>query len=128
MATSQGDDDNVMSENNLTPLIIVMLILLILLFVAVPMLPNAVPVTLPKATTDLLIPPQVAPDRISVTGDGALYFDDIAHSESELKDHIGSIVESKDATVEIMADEQIEYEIVSKIMNSWPAGKHASNN
>lgn len=134
MAIPRSDDDNVTSENNLTPLIAAMLVLLILLFVAAPLffvsaplLSNAVPVTLPKATTDLLIPPQVAPDRISVIGDGAHYLEDPVYLETELKDHI-NLVNQNEASAGIMADEQIEYEILSKVMNSWLLAKPTSSN
>lgn len=116
MTISHNGGDNMMSEINVTPLVDVMLVLLTVFIVTAPLLINAVPVTLPKATTDLLIPPQEEPARISVTGDGTIYLDNVMLSESELKVRLHEIALNRDTIVEIMADEQVEYGIVAKVM------------
>lgn len=116
MAISPGGDDNMMSEINVTPLVDVMLVLLTVFIVTAPLLMNAVPVTLPKATTDLLIPPQGEPVRISVTGDGSLYFNDAMLSQSELDIRLQETAQNQEITVEILADERVEYGIVAKVM------------
>ncbi|HCC81977.1 MAG TPA: biopolymer transporter ExbD, partial [Methylophaga sp.] len=53
MAMNMGSDDTAMSEINVTPLVDVMLVLLTIFIVTAPLLTNAVPVNLPKATSDL---------------------------------------------------------------------------
>ncbi len=45
---TQGEDDPLMSEINVTPLVDVMLVLLVVFIVTAPLLNNAVRVTLPK--------------------------------------------------------------------------------
>ncbi|CAG0996570.1 Biopolymer transport protein ExbD [Methylophilaceae bacterium] len=115
MAMPPGGNDNMMSEINVTPLVDVMLVLLTVFIVTAPLLMNAVPVTLPRATTDLSIP-QFESARISVTGDGTLYFNDVMLSRSELDERLKKAAGNKDVSVEILADEKVEYGIVAKVM------------
>ncbi|WP_137718492.1 ExbD/TolR family protein [Methylobacillus flagellatus] len=115
MAMTPGSDDSMMSEINVTPLVDVMLVLLTVFIVTAPLLMNAVPVTLPKATTDASIP-QLKSVRISVTGDGTLYFNDTALSADALNVRLKQAAQNKDISVEIFADERVEYGIVAKVM------------
>lgn len=115
MAMTPGSDDSMMSEINVTPLVDVMLVLLTVFIVTAPLLMNAVPVTLPKATTDASIP-QLKSVRISVTGDGTLYFNDTALSSEALNVRLKQAAQNKDISVEIFADERVEYGIVAKVM------------
>ncbi|WP_292751689.1 ExbD/TolR family protein, partial [Methylophaga sp. UBA4204] len=73
MAMNMGSDDTAMSEINVTPLVDVMLVLLTIFIVTAPLLTNAVPVNLPKATSDLSLT-QPNTISISVTDDGTVYF------------------------------------------------------
>ncbi|MDP2247401.1 MAG: biopolymer transporter ExbD [Nitrosomonadales bacterium] len=115
MAMMPGGGDNMMSEINVTPLVDVMLVLLVVFIVTAPLLMNAVPVTLPRATTDLANL-QVESARISVTGDGAIYFNDDQLSMPELDARLIEAAENQDISVEIMADEKVEYGVVAKVM------------
>jgi biopolymer transport protein ExbD len=115
MAMTPGGDDNMMSEINVTPLVDVMLVLLTVFIVTAPLLMNAVPVNLPRATADLSTT-QLESARVSVTGDGTLYFNDIGVSQSELDARLRQVAGNADATVEIFADEKVEYGIVAKVM------------
>jgi len=93
----------------------VMLVLLTVFIVTAPLLMNAVPVNLPRATADLSTT-QLESARVSVTGDGTLYFNDIGVSQSELDARLRQVAGNADATVEIFADEKVEYGIVAKVM------------
>ncbi len=115
MAMTPGGDDNMMSEINVTPLVDVMLVLLTVFIVTAPLLMNAVPVNLPRATADLSTT-QLESTRVSVTGDGTLYFNDVGVSQSELDARLRQVAGNADATVEIFADEKVEYGIVAKVM------------
>lgn len=117
MAMNMGSDDTAMSEINVTPLVDVMLVLLTIFIVTAPLLTNAVPVNLPKATSDLsLTPPNTI--SISVTDDGTVYFTDEAVSQEELDLRLLQTAENADSTVEIFADEKAEYGKVAKVMAS----------
>ena len=48
--TLDGDDDEVMSEINMTPLVDVMLVLLIIFIITIPVINHAVKIDLPRAT------------------------------------------------------------------------------
>ncbi|XJC90084.1 biopolymer transporter ExbD [Pectobacterium zantedeschiae] len=48
MAFTSRNDDDVMSEMNITPLVDVMLVLLVVFIVTAPMLTNAIPIQLTK--------------------------------------------------------------------------------
>jgi biopolymer transport protein TolR len=54
MAFSTQDNDEVLSEINVTPLVDVMLVLLVVFIVTAPLLTNAIPINLPK--TDSVAP------------------------------------------------------------------------
>lgn len=117
MAMNMGSDDAAMSEINVTPLVDVMLVLLTIFIVTAPLLTNAVPVNLPKATSDLSLT-QPNTISISVTDDGTVYFTDEAVSQEDLDLRLLQTAENADSTVEIFADEKAEYGKVAKVMAS----------
>ena len=117
MAMNMGSDDAAMSEINVTPLVDVMLVLLTIFIVTAPLLTNAVPVNLPKATSDLSLT-QPNTISISVTDDGTVYFTDEAVSQEDLDLRLMQTSENADSTVEIFADEKAEYGQVAKVMTA----------
>lgn len=115
MAMNMGSDDNAMSEINVTPLVDVMLVLLTIFIVTAPLMVNSVPVNLPKANSELSL---TQPESISigVTEDGTLYFDEQVVSSDELDVHLIQAAQNSDSTIEIFADEKVEYGKVAKVM------------
>ena len=78
------DDDEVMTEINMTPLIDVMLVLLIVFILAVPAIHSAVPLTLPRASS--AAPQQPAePVRLDIDAQGRTYWNGKAVEEDALK-------------------------------------------
>ena len=78
------DDDEVMTEVNMTPLIDVMLVLLIVFILAVPAIHSAVPLTLPRASS--AAPQQPAePVRLDIDAQGRTYWNGKAVEEDALK-------------------------------------------
>ncbi len=78
------DDDEVMTEINMTPLIDVMLVLLIVFILAVPAIHSAVPLTLPRASSTA--PQQPAePVRLDIDAQGRTYWNSKAVDEDALK-------------------------------------------
>lgn len=53
MVFTYRNDDDMLSEMNITPLVEVMLVLLVVFIVTAPMLTNAIPVQLPKTAAVL---------------------------------------------------------------------------
>ena len=78
------DDDEVMNEINMTPLIDVMLVLLIVFILAVPAIHSAVPLTLPR--TNSAAPQQPSePVRLDIDAQGRTYWNGKAVEEDALK-------------------------------------------
>ncbi len=78
------DDNEVMTEINMTPLIDVMLVLLIVFILAVPTMHSAVPLTLPHASSAAPQQP-VEPVRLDIDAQGRTYWNGKAVDEDALK-------------------------------------------
>ncbi|HIH2626958.1 TPA: biopolymer transporter ExbD [Burkholderia cenocepacia] len=95
--SSSSDNDDVLSEINITPLVDVMLVLLVAFIVTAPLLNNAVHVNLPNtvATAPADRKPNVT---VSVDGKGVVYLDKRA------------------VALDLQADEHVPYGTVAKLM------------
>ena len=73
MATSVREDDDVLSEINITPLVDVMLVLLIIFLITVPVVVESTPVDLPKESN---IPTQTKPENVVLvaTKEGQMFW------------------------------------------------------
>ena len=118
MAISTSQDDDVVSDINITPLVDVMLVLLIVFIVTAPLLTNSVKVNLPKAA------PTQSTDQnkalvISVKPDGAIFLDKdpvkLENFEQEITQR--KIANSKLA-LNLNADEPVPYGTVAKLLAS----------
>jgi biopolymer transport protein ExbD len=84
MAFRPYDDDEVMSEINVTPLVDVMLVLLIIFMITVPVMKQAVQIQLPQAASQPLDPkPQAV--RLMVDAQGHYFLDNARVSADELR-------------------------------------------
>lgn len=114
--SSQGDNDDVMSEINVTPLVDVMLVLLIVFIVTAPVMTNAIAVNLPK-TASTKPAEQKKPITISVNAEGKAYLDknqlELAQLESELKSNQAS---NPAQVYHLSSDEAVKYGAVAKVM------------
>lgn len=115
MAMNSGGSENMMSEINVTPLVDVMLVLLTIFIVTAPLLMNAVPLNLPKATADVAVT-QPESVTISVTEDGSTFFDKEAMTPEALDRQLVLAADNKEQIVEIFADEKAEYGAVADVM------------
>ena len=110
-----NDNDGMMSEINVTPLVDVMLVLLTVFIVTAPLLMNAVSVKLPKASAEVAITqPKTA--HISVTAHGDIYLDEALLTQEALEAQLSTAAAVPDYAVEIYADEKAEYGAVAKVM------------
>lgn len=118
MAISTSQDDDVVSDINITPLVDVMLVLLIVFIVTAPLLTNSVKVNLPKAA------PTQSTDQnkalmISVKPDGAIFLD---KDPVNLETFEQEITQRKNANsklaLNLNADETVPYGTVAKLLAS----------
>jgi biopolymer transport protein ExbD len=118
MAISTSQDDDVVSDINITPLVDVMLVLLIVFIVTAPLLTNSVKVNLPKAA------PTQSTDQnkalvISVKPDGAIFLD---KDPINLENFEQEITQRKNANsklaLNLNADETVPYGTVAKLLAS----------
>jgi biopolymer transport protein ExbD len=117
VGSADGDDDEVVSAINTTPLVDVMLVLLIIFLITIPVVTHTIPVTLPKETNQAL---QTKPQNIviAVTKDGDYYWNqekvaDIAGLKEKLKG-IANIEPQPE--VHIRGDAGGRYEFVGKVV------------
>ena len=118
MAISTSQDDDVVSDINITPLVDVMLVLLIVFIVTAPLLTNSVKVNLPKAA------PTQSTDQnkalvISVKPDGAIFLDkDPVNLETFEQEITQRKTANSKLALNLNADETVPYGTVAKLLAS----------
>jgi biopolymer transport protein ExbD len=116
MAVSTAEDNDVLSEINITPLVDVMLVLLVAFVITIPALTNAIHVNLPRTVQTTPAEQQKA---ITVTVDtaGTIYFDDLVVAESGLAARLEQIkAASAEPSLHLRADDRVPYGSVAKVM------------
>ena len=111
------DDDEVMNEINMTPLIDVMLVLLIVFILAVPAIHSAVPLTLPRANS--AAPQQPAePVRLDIDAQGRTYWNGKAVDGDALKANAQQAAAlDPQPVVRLSGDRAVAYERVLQTLN-----------
>lgn len=110
------DNDDVVSEINMTPLVDVMLVLLIIFIITVPVLTHSVKLDLPQASNT---PDEVKPDTImlSVTASGTLYWNESALSHEELEVKLQEVVgRQPQPEIHLRGDRSVDYGHVIRVM------------
>ncbi|MGB3609114.1 MAG: biopolymer transporter ExbD [Cellvibrio sp.] len=118
MAFGGGLDDNeeVMSEINMTPLVDVMLVLLIIFIITVPVLTHSIKVDLPRADNTINdIKPETV--NLAVTGEGVYHWNETQVSLEELEQRLSLAAQQEpQPEIHIRGDRQVDYEHVIKAM------------
>lgn len=114
MAMVQNGREGMMSEINVTPLVDVMLVLLTIFIVTAPLLMNAVSVKLPKAAATTQIS-KINSVRVSITEEGRIYVDQRVVADT-LENELKRLRTQGDLSVEILADESVQYGHVARAM------------
>lgn len=118
MAISTSDDDEVVGEINITPLVDVMLVLLIVFIVTAPLLTNSVKVNLPKTSPTQSTDQQKAL-VISVKADGAIYLDQQLVQPEQFEQQIQQRKQANQKlALNLNADEQVPYGTIAKLLAS----------
>ena len=112
------DDDEVMTEINMTPLIDVMLVLLIVFILAVPAIQSAVPLTLPRASS--AAPQQPAdPVRLDIDAQGRTYWNGTAVGDDALKTQAQQAAAlDPQPVVRLSGDRAVAYERVLQTLST----------
>jgi biopolymer transport protein ExbD len=112
-----GDEDEVVSAINTTPLVDVMLVLLIIFLITIPVVTHSIPVQLPKETN---VVTQTKPENvlISVSRDGDLFWNMEYLGDLEvLVERLKKVsVLSPQPEVHIRGDMDARYESVGKVV------------
>jgi biopolymer transport protein ExbD len=110
-----SQEDQVMSEINVTPLVDVMLVLLTVFIVTAPLLMNAVSVKLPQANAQIAkTEPKTL--QLSISTQGEITLNTTPITITALSDELTMLKTSTDPAIEIYADEQAAYGTVAKVM------------
>lgn len=113
----EHDDDGVMAEINMTPLVDVMLVLLIIFMITMPVVTRQLPVTLPEAAAAVQPDPEPAL-LVSVVADGGVQVDGDPVAPAELARRLASEAQARpDATVHLAADASVPYGDVMRVMD-----------
>lgn len=118
MAISTAQDDDVVSEINITPLVDVMLVLLIVFIVTAPLLTHNVKVNLPKAA-----PTQATEQNkavvVSVKPDGSIYLDKNQVSATDFEAAVQRLKHSyPNLALTFNADTKVPYGTVAQLLAS----------
>ena len=117
MGSPDGDDDEVNSTINTTPLVDVMLVLLIIFLITIPVVTNTVPVKLPSETNQ---PYQTKPENITlaVNKDGDLFWNEqfIASTDALFDKLKVEAVKVPQPELHIRGDQNARYEFVGKVI------------
>ncbi|KAI3589841.1 Biopolymer transport protein ExbD/TolR [Cupriavidus sp. U2] len=114
--TLDGDDDEVMSEINMTPLVDVMLVLLIIFIITIPVINHAVKIDLPRATNQ---PNDAKPQSINVSVDaqGKVFWNQEEVDQAQLEQRIASAAQLQpQPELHLRADRDVRYERVAEVM------------
>jgi biopolymer transport protein ExbD len=116
-AQGDGEDEDLVSAINTTPLVDVMLVLLIIFLITIPVAIHTVPVQLPPEINQ---PTQTKPENVvlSVTRDGDVYWNDkLVPDYGALLDRLKKVSPVQpQPEVHIRGDEGARYEFVGKVV------------
>lgn len=111
-----GNDDDVMNEINMTPMVDIMLVLLIIFIITVPVLKHAVNIDLPRATNEVQnIKPETI--RLSVNSQGTYYINETPITDADLLPLFkAAATQNPQPELHIRGDKAVRYERVAEVM------------
>jgi biopolymer transport protein ExbD len=117
VGSSDGDEDEVVSTINTTPLVDVMLVLLIIFLITIPVVTTSIPVQLPKESNEVR---ETKPENINISVDaaGRIFWNDLQIANTNaLIDRLKKIaVLTPQPAVHIRGDGAARYEAVGRII------------
>ena len=117
VGTAEGDEDEVVSAINTTPLVDVMLVLLIIFLITVPVVTTSIPVQLPKERNEIR---ETKPENIviSVDSNAQIYWNELRlPNTNALVERLKKVaVLTPQPEVQIRGDGRANYEGVGKVV------------
>jgi biopolymer transport protein TolR len=113
-----GNDEQVLADINVTPLVDVMLVLLIIFMIAAPMLHQGIEVALPKADATNLPMRMEDPLVLSVDRGGSLFVRETPVEIDELVEQVRQQIAARgDDTVFLKGDREVPYGRVIEVLD-----------
>lgn len=119
---ASDDDDGLMNEINMTPLVDVMLVLLIVFMVTIPVIRHAVKIDLPHASSQKedTKPAQI---NVSIDANGDVTWDGTAVDDKTLQAKIAAAAQTEpQPELHLSADRKVAYEKVAQVMSAAQSG------
>ena len=114
---AEGEEDEVVSTINTTPLVDVMLVLLIIFLITIPVVTTSIPVTLPKELNEVR---ETKPENITLSVDtqGRIYWNDLRIANTNaLLDRLKKVaVLNPQPEVQIRGDGNASYDSIGRII------------
>ena len=113
---SADDDDDVMNEINMTPMVDIMLVLLIIFIITIPVMKHSVNIDLPRATNEVQ---NAKPEtiRLSVDATGTYFVNEAQIADSELAPKLKAAAsQNPQPELHIRGDKAVRYERVAEAM------------
>ena len=111
-----GNDDDVMNEINMTPMVDIMLVLLIIFIITVPVMKHSVNIDLPRASSEAQnIKPETL--RLSVDAQGAYFMNETPITDADLLLQLRTAAaQNPQPELHIRGDKAVRYERVAVAM------------
>ena len=113
---STGNDDDVMNEINMTPMVDIMLVLLIIFIITIPVMKHSVNIDLPRATNEVQ---NVKPEtiRLGVDAQGSYYVNEAQIADTDLAPRLkAAAAQNPQPELHIRGDKAVRYERVAEAM------------
>ena len=118
LGNGNGDDDPVMADINVTPLVDVMLVLLIIFMIAAPMLHQGIEVALPRAQATPLQLRMEDPLVLSIDRDGKVFLRETPVEIEDLVDQVKAQTEARgDDSVFLKGDREVPYGRIIEVLD-----------
>jgi biopolymer transport protein TolR len=113
-----GDDEEVLSDINITPLVDVMLVLLIIFMITAPMLHQGIEVALPRSAAPPIPNRLSDPIVLSINRDGLVYIRDRPVHPTKLVEVLTPLLRGRsDETVFLKGDRDVAYGRVIEVLD-----------
>jgi biopolymer transport protein TolR len=118
-----GEDDEVLADINVTPLVDVMLVLLIIFMISAPMLHQGIEVALPKSEAPAMPTRTSDPLVLSINRDGMVYLKDRPVHPTKLIEVLTPMLRGReDETVFLKGDRDVPYGRVIEVLDTLHKG------